>query len=298
VDAICIRQADIPERNNQVAKMADIFSASLKVLVWLGAGVSTDSLAFATIDVYTGLINASGSEGTVDTSSSEFNDSIDLETLRTALYEYTGPHVSFRRNLSVKEDVAIAKLISIFTIFEAKWFQRLWVVQETDAGHNVAYFRGYHEMKPNDLYEVLGFLQDNATLIRSRGIRIDCAALWHVLEHVTAYYSPVVHGGEIMFQFLRYSDRQCDDPRDRIFALQRTLGLENFGELRPDYKLDCVEVFRRLVCVCLNARHRPCNATNVEVERAKIGVEGRFLTNSALTLALAGTELKPRRESG
>ena len=199
VDAICIHQADISERNNQVAIMADIFSASLKVLVWLGAGASTDSLAFATIDVYTSLLNASGSEGTVDTSSSESNDSIDLETLRTALYEYAGPHVSFRRNLSVKEDVVIATLISIFTIFEAKWFQRLWVVQETDAGHNVAYFRGYHEMEPNELYGVLGFLQDNATLIRSRGIRIDCAALWHVLEHVTAYYRPSMHGGEIMF---------------------------------------------------------------------------------------------------
>ena len=36
VDAICINQGDIPERNAQVQRMADIYSTADATLVWLG----------------------------------------------------------------------------------------------------------------------------------------------------------------------------------------------------------------------------------------------------------------------
>jgi len=38
VDALCINQADTAERNNQVSQMADIYSGSKEVFVWLGEG--------------------------------------------------------------------------------------------------------------------------------------------------------------------------------------------------------------------------------------------------------------------
>lgn len=47
VDQICINQADLDERGNQVAMMADIFAAATKVLVWTGCGSADDALAFA-----------------------------------------------------------------------------------------------------------------------------------------------------------------------------------------------------------------------------------------------------------
>jgi hypothetical protein len=40
VDAICINQDDIEERNRQVKLMAFIYSRALAVLVWLGRPVS------------------------------------------------------------------------------------------------------------------------------------------------------------------------------------------------------------------------------------------------------------------
>jgi hypothetical protein len=292
VDGVCIDQANVSERNHQVAMMADIFSASLKVLVWLGAGASTDSIAFATMDVCTSLLEAFDSA--VGTEASDPWDMINLDVLRTALCEYTGSHASFRRDMNSQEDVAIAALTSISTIFEAKWFQRLWVVQETHPTYNIAYFRGYHEMESSELSAALGVLEENVIILRSRDIRIDCTALSHMVDHVTSYTSPTMHGGSIISHFIGYSVWQCHDPRDRVFAFRRTLGLESFDELRPDYQLDDVEVFRKLVCVCLNARDRPLNATNSEVEGAWIEEELRSLTNSALTLALIGTELKLR----
>lgn len=38
IDAICLNQADIPERNHQVRKMGDIYSSAKYVFVWLGKG--------------------------------------------------------------------------------------------------------------------------------------------------------------------------------------------------------------------------------------------------------------------
>ncbi|RDW59191.1 hypothetical protein BP5796_12115 [Coleophoma crateriformis] len=47
VDAICINQADTAERNQQVQRMADIFSGARRVLVWLGLETVNIRLAFS-----------------------------------------------------------------------------------------------------------------------------------------------------------------------------------------------------------------------------------------------------------
>jgi hypothetical protein len=146
VDGICIDQADISERNHQVAKMADIFSASKTVLVWLGAGEITDSLAFAAMEVCRGLAGPDGD-----------NDNIDLEMLDDTLCQYTGTYAPLRWNLELEETVVVKALKSIFNIFQATWFERIWVVQETNAFRDVLWFRGYHGTATHDLYEGFDF---------------------------------------------------------------------------------------------------------------------------------------------
>lgn len=46
VDAICINQNDVPERNQQVSKMRDIYSMASSVIVWLGEATQNEELAF------------------------------------------------------------------------------------------------------------------------------------------------------------------------------------------------------------------------------------------------------------
>jgi hypothetical protein len=50
VDALCIDQANIKERNAQVAKMADIYRNARSVRVWLGEAEDFSELAFAFIN--------------------------------------------------------------------------------------------------------------------------------------------------------------------------------------------------------------------------------------------------------
>ncbi|PVH93608.1 HET-domain-containing protein, partial [Periconia macrospinosa] len=46
VDAICIEQSNIQERNHQVAQMRDIYSTASSVIVWLGPCLDDDAHAF------------------------------------------------------------------------------------------------------------------------------------------------------------------------------------------------------------------------------------------------------------
>ena len=54
IDAVCINQKDVPERNSQVAFMGDIYRSANRVLVWLGEADDESDLAFdlmPTVDI-------------------------------------------------------------------------------------------------------------------------------------------------------------------------------------------------------------------------------------------------------
>jgi hypothetical protein len=51
VDAICINQADIAERSNDVARIGDIFSKARQVTVWLGPKSEDSDLAITRLQL-------------------------------------------------------------------------------------------------------------------------------------------------------------------------------------------------------------------------------------------------------
>ena len=51
VDAICINQADIAERSNEVARIGDIFSKARQVTVWLGPKSEDGDLAMTRLQL-------------------------------------------------------------------------------------------------------------------------------------------------------------------------------------------------------------------------------------------------------
>lgn len=54
VDAVCINQTDVLERNEQVAMMGDIYAAATSVLIWMGDADDTSNVAF---DLMPGIVN-------------------------------------------------------------------------------------------------------------------------------------------------------------------------------------------------------------------------------------------------
>lgn len=107
IDAICIDQQNIPERSSQIRRMADIYTLSKRVVVWLGREADDSSLALDCIEALGGKVNYDWRRAIINVTSQDPSDQ-DLadknEPLRYNPQEWT----------------AIVKL------YTRSWFERLW----------------------------------------------------------------------------------------------------------------------------------------------------------------------------
>jgi hypothetical protein len=106
-DALCIDQSNVPERNHQVAAMAEIFKTAQKVVIWLGRSTTTVSLAIEFVELMAGL-------------SAETMQAFAYGELSAGLSDET------RVKLGRKEYWEALELF-----FSRSWFIRAWIVQET-----------------------------------------------------------------------------------------------------------------------------------------------------------------------
>jgi hypothetical protein len=100
VDALCIHQFDVVERNSQVSKMKNIYEKAERVIAWLGDACDNSGLAFETLRE----ILEKGLQETFH--NGKWADSPDLEA----------------------EDHE--KALSLVMIFRRSYWARTWVVQE------------------------------------------------------------------------------------------------------------------------------------------------------------------------
>lgn len=111
IDAICINQQDLEERNQQVSIMADIYTKSVATWVWLG---EYDEFSRAALTLLQKINNLSTEKDGAD-------------------FEFAGTDV-------VERDEVLASLglpdsnswswFAVFAFFQRQWFRRSWIVQE------------------------------------------------------------------------------------------------------------------------------------------------------------------------
>ncbi|KAI4276199.1 MAG: hypothetical protein LQ337_002666 [Flavoplaca oasis] len=98
VDAICINQADVEERSQQVALMRDVYTKASQVIAWLGEEHLSDSGAMDFVDPNPLPQNSSKKE-------------------------YASKAISMGAKLS-------SSLLSAETLIQRPWFSRAWIIQE------------------------------------------------------------------------------------------------------------------------------------------------------------------------
>lgn len=135
VDALCINQNDIPERNSHVRQMGQIYQKAEHVRVWLGSG--SDSL-----DTYITTMH-----DIVEFS----NEGIptDREYTRYEVQQFFDKHPKCK---SLDWD-------SIAEFLNRAWFNRTWVVQEAAFARNLTLYVGGYTFKWNWLLDVINFLR-------------------------------------------------------------------------------------------------------------------------------------------
>lgn len=243
IDALCINQADVRERNAQVALMRRIYGSAAHVQVWLGAEAGGSAGAMALVREL-GRPSRHGPANPRPTAAARAGPS-GVEGFEAGVGVVSGEER--QRNL-----VAVAAL------FQRAWWDRVWVRQEVALGNEVSFLCGGESCTLEELRGMEVALEDSLVRLRLDSKRAgDGGEEERVLRRVQARQLRPVEG----FKDLRdksergsaYVDlcsllihaRGCKatDLRDKVYGV---LGLADPGvyELAVNYQLLAKDLYR------------------------------------------------------
>jgi hypothetical protein len=139
VDAICVDQLNIPERNSQVSIMQKLYATAEQVVIWLGAEKEDGSTgwAFQMIPILAKL------------SSDELKQYVMDNTTPGAMSE------EFRNDF-----------LSLRRLVQRPWWQRVWVIQEFVVARETVLLYGPHELDWQGLRDLHKMTQNLRKLAR------------------------------------------------------------------------------------------------------------------------------------
>jgi hypothetical protein len=228
VDAICIDQSQIPERNQQVAQMQEIYAGAERVVIWLGEASFDSDTAIPFIKQLCGRLEELGihSEESQDVTQymeKDFQDGLD---------GFLGP---------LYED----KWEAVALLLQRRWWERAWVFQELATARIAVCYCGKASIAWPLLsltIQLLGTCKMRITLFphqfRTSGA-LDRA--WGMVQ-IRRW---LASRGSIDLLSLLYRNRYriCLDPRDKIYSIIGMTNERTRLKLKPDYIKSVAEVF-------------------------------------------------------
>jgi hypothetical protein len=228
IDAICINQDDVEERNSQVSMMGDIFERAEHVYVWLG-NVNISLEKNSLLSLLSTLHQHESSPA----------------SLKNWWLDYTG-----------EERVKIREILE--KIGRADYWNRVWVIQELWLAKKITIlFDAKSTMSPTWLINIWHLIPIN-------DVGLNGARTWSEAEITRQKYMFYLRGikksnedmhGHSNVRSSRFEDfivqlqeSQCSIIHDRIYAL---LGLIEGGDtFRVDYRDSLPRLLLRVLCFC------------------------------------------------
>ncbi|KAK5690621.1 hypothetical protein LTR97_012177 [Elasticomyces elasticus] len=190
-DAICINQANVDERNSQVATMGRIYAEAQCLFIWLG---------------------------------DEWDDAWFFDHEEQSVVRARGQD----HNVSSLDGGGsnIPTEVAVELIRQSPYFTRRWTIQE---------------VRSQSLRYVLA---------GARFIRFECLeqALQNCGKPMPSCFTDPC--GTILDNLILYSNTECIDPRDRIFALLALCA--NVDSITPNYAADYTDVYAQFAATCLH----------------------------------------------
>jgi len=230
IDAICINQLDIKEREQQVGIMSNIYSTASRTVVWLGEAKDQVQLAFNFL-----------SQLHVEKEAEEEdmrNGSL-LRIIRKDLpLSSFGPQKLNPLHFSDKRVVALRALL------KRPWFTRIWVAQEVGVAKGAIMVCGEHKIDWRILFSGYERAQTKELLVAVISV-IDLEKI----DSLSFAQTTKRDLGDLLIKFRQWN---ATDPRDKIFAL-RGLCDSNIHrmELAPDYGIDPANLWIAVARACI-----------------------------------------------
>lgn len=228
IDAICINQEDIEERNNQVKRMATIYMVAFRVIAWLGDESSDSKIGLQTLQ-YVGQ---------------------QLDELRSGrLIAASGATDRLLWRNEYMPSLTATTWDALCHVVERPWFYRLWCWQEMKLGGPRTYLHcGNDSASWRDVSLAVNCLhsRDQSPLV-TINFRERC-------RHISLSKLDQTSLTTLMLDLSR--SKGCSDPRDKIYGLLGMTTTEFRSKITVDYLKPVEEVYRQAFLAHLSITHR------------------------------------------
>jgi hypothetical protein len=210
IDAICINQEDIPERNIQTANMRSIYQHAARVDVWLGLEKNGSSTAIQL--------------------ARDLNTCVSKEEVITLL-----------DRPEVKGDLEF-----LVRLFRRQYWWRIWVIQEVSCAKSAMVYCGEEAIPWSTLDAICDILKTVDSQLHS--LFYTHPSYIRTLIHggprglQLSRYSPHLTAPPLLELLLSHKSKKSTDPKDKVYAL---VGISSsrhtFGNI--DYSLSMREIY-------------------------------------------------------
>lgn len=232
VDAVCINQASIPERNHQVSIMSEIYRGAAQVLCWIGESNEWTEMALAHL---THLAASVRQYGLAD---------VDAQ-MWFKIPVLDAPEDEARRI------IAGAREHHLSSIYGRRWFSRLWVVQEVTLAQRAIMCCGNNEMDwkvfASSILVLVAamerthmFVEDGKTFLFA----------WTIVRNRAKYRllssdGIILRSSHTGFAMLVSAFRAhgCSVDHDRIYALLGLRSSDYVVDVKPDYSQSVTKLY-------------------------------------------------------
>ncbi|KAF7867484.1 uncharacterized protein EAF02_009675 [Botrytis sinoallii] len=246
IDAICINQEDIPERNSQVKYMGTIYSKSSIVLAWLGEPKTNKCL---TSSLTAGWMDKLVPEG--DVIDEERDNDLVFDTFEMMLKDLEAHWESDNDDVASFSIQNLRTGAGIIRLFENPWWDRMWTVQEALLGKDTLLISGRRSILQNDLSAIftsqLAHSKDGCNPRKSGFITTSFMKMRFLREYRDGSASSSLEGLLNVF-----GERRCSDPRDKIYGLLGILATKEVDSIHPDYDIDIALLYGDTVVDIIN----------------------------------------------
>jgi hypothetical protein len=228
IDAICINQTSVVEKNHQLPLMSSIYSQAERVVIWLGEEENDSSLAIAFINRWLDAFAAAVTDKRLE---------LETRPLKTILS-------------LVEDPFDKPSVLAVKCLFERDYWSRVWIIQEIVLAKDRLILCGRDSMHASKMSLVCYIWSNlptielpklgNQEIIPMYGWGSQLNQLWLFMKESEEALADgrtydMLSVVEIGFE------RFCTDPRDRLYGL---FGLMDDKQLsmHPDYHLTTEEV--------------------------------------------------------
>ena len=216
IDAICVNQLDLAERNSQVKRMSDIYSAASRVIVWLGPESDDSTMAMECCQL--------------------ISSNIAIDWVRETMYPISDD--THWADKEVPLPFSGIELVAISRLLDRDWFKRLWIWQEVNLATEVIVLCGTYIL---------------SWMVIQNAVFSICKKTWAQYYNINWSHRRLLYNlcqgpkGLSLDKLIDNTKHSlCSDPRDRIFALFSLLSAyDRLLTIEPDYSKPPAQVFEQ-----------------------------------------------------